>query len=183
MADQKKMAEAVAAFLRAAGVTAEAETPERVARAWAEDLLDGYARDPAAVLAQTIPAETSADFVMVTGLRFHAICPHHLLPYRGVAHVAYVPAGRVVGFGQLGQLVDALGHRLVLQEDLARGIVDALGSGLGAAGAACALEAEQLCMTVRGDEQDRSKTYAEAFVGTLATDAALRARFVQRIGK
>jgi GTP cyclohydrolase I len=158
------------------------ETPRRVAAAWAEDLLDGYARDPAEILAERLPS-AGRDLVAVTGIDYHSVCPHHLLPSRGVAHVAYVPGGSVVGFGQLVKLVDALAHRLVLEEDLARDIADALAHHLGARGAACVLEAEQLCMTVRGEKRPRARAHAEAWSGVLAKDGALRRRFLSMVAR
>ncbi len=177
-------AEAVARFLDALGLPPEVrgapdlvETPRRVAEAWAEELLDGYRRDPAEVLAGPMPS-AGRDLVAVTGIDFHSVCPHHLLPSRGVAHVAYVPGGRVVGFGQIVKLVDCLAHRLVLEEDLARQIADALVRHVGAMGAACVLEAEQLCMTVRGQKRSRARAHAEAYAGSLARDGAARRRFL-----
>ncbi len=176
-------AEAVARFLDALGLPPEVRaaadkdgTPRRVAEAWLEDLVDGYGRDPAEILSDAIPS-AGRDLVAVTGIDFHSVCPHHLLPSRGVAHVAYVPGGRVVGFGQIVKLVDALAHRLVLEEDLARQIADALVSHVGARGAACVLEAEQLCMTVRGEKRARARAHAEAYAGVLARDGAARRRF------
>jgi GTP cyclohydrolase I len=151
-------------------------TPRRVAETWLEEIVDGYARDPAEVLAGAIPSR-GRDLVAVTGIDFHSVCPHHLLPSRGVAHVAYVPGGRVVGFGQIVRLVDALAHRLVLQEDLARQIADALVEHVGARGAACHLEAEQLCMTVRGVRRAGSRAHVDAYAGALARDGAARRRF------
>jgi GTP cyclohydrolase I len=175
--------EAVARFLDAMALPAEvraaedlAETPRRVAEAWLEDLVDGYGRDPAEVLAGGSPS-AGRDLVAVTGIDYHSVCPHHLLPSRGVAHVAYVPGEKVVGFGQIVKLVDALAHRLVLEEDLARQIAEALVRHVGARGAACVLEAEQLCMTVRGEKRSRSRAHAEAWVGSLARDGAERRRF------
>jgi GTP cyclohydrolase I len=153
-----------------------AGTPRRVAEAWLEDLVDGYRHDPAEVLAEAIPSR-SRDLVAVTGIDFHSVCPHHLLPSRGVAHVAYLPGGRVVGFGQLVRLVDCLAHRLVLEEDLAREIAEALVRHLGARGAACVLDAEQLCLTVRGQRRPRARAHAEAYAGDLAKDGAARRRF------
>ena len=176
-------AEAAARFLDALGLphsvrgAADLEdTPRRVAEAWLEDLVDGYGKDPADILAESLPSE-GRDLVAVTGIDFHSVCPHHLLPSRGVAHVGYVPGGKVVGFGQIVKLVDALAHRLVLEEDLARQIADALVQHLGARGAACLLEAEQLCMTVRGEKRARARAHAEAWAGTLARDGAARRRF------
>jgi GTP cyclohydrolase IA len=182
-------AAAVARFLDALGLPDAVrdgpelrETPRRVAEAWLADLVDGYGHDPAAVLAESMPA-TSRGLVTVTGLDYHSVCPHHLLPSRGVAHVAYVPGSRVVGFGQLGKLVDCLAHRLVLQEDLAQQVADALVTHLGARGAACLLDAEQLCLTVRGEKRARSRTHAEAFAGSFAGDAALQRRFLAAVAR
>jgi GTP cyclohydrolase IA len=152
-------------------------TPQRVADAWLEDLVDGYRSTPAAVLAGAM-ASPSRDLVAVTGIDFHSVCPHHLLPSRGVAHVGYLPGGRVVGFGQLVKLVDCLAHRLVLEEDLALQITEALVEHLGARGAACLLDAEQLCLTVRGERRARTRAHAEAYAGALARDGAARRRFL-----
>ncbi len=152
-------------------------TPRRVAEAWLDDLVDGYGREPAEILAETLPA-AGRSLVAVTGIDFHSICPHHLLPSRGLAHVGYVPAGRVVGFGQIVKLVDCLAHRLVLEEDLARQVAEALVVHLGARGAACVLEAEQLCMTVRGARRPRSRAHAQAFTGAMARDRTLQRRFL-----
>jgi GTP cyclohydrolase IA len=177
-------AEAVSRFLDALGLPPEvrgsadlAGTPRRVAEAWLSDLADGYGRDPAEILSEAIPSR-SRDLVAVTGIDYHSVCPHHLLPSRGLAHVAYLPGGKVVGFGQIVRLVDALAHRLVLQEDLAGEVADALVRHLGARGAACVLDAEQLCMTVRGEKRPRARAHAEAFAGALARDGAARRRFL-----
>ncbi|HEY6098780.1 MAG TPA: GTP cyclohydrolase I [Anaeromyxobacter sp.] len=182
-------AEAVARFLDALGLPPEvrgdadlADTPRRVAEAWLGDLVDGYGKEPAEILAATLPSR-SRDLVAVTGIDFHSVCPHHLLPSRGVAHVAYLPGGKVVGFGQLVRLVDALAHRLVLQEDLARQIADALVLHLGARGAACVLEAEQLCMTVRGEKRAGARAHAEAFAGALRREGGARRRFLALVAR
>lgn len=182
--DAEPAARAVARFLRAVGVPAEVRarhdvtgTPRRVAHAFLRDLLDGYRRDPASVLAVSMPA-AGGDLVAVTGIDFHAVCPHHLLPYRGVAHVAYVPDGRVIGFGQVARLVDTFAHRLVIEEDLARQVAEALVRHLGARGAACLLEAEQLCLTVRGERRRGARTHAQCFLGALARDGRLQRRFL-----
>ncbi len=177
------LADAIARFLDAVGLPPDvrrardlADTPRRVAETWAEDLLDGYRQDPAEVLAGAIPS-AGRDLVAVTGIDFHSVCPHHLLPSRGIAHVGYVPGGRVVGFGQIVKLVDSLAHRLVLEEDLARQIADALVEHVGARGAACVLEAEQMCMTVRGGKRGAARAHAEAFAGVLAREGSVRRRF------
>jgi GTP cyclohydrolase I len=174
----------VGRFLDALGLPREARrdpgiagTPLRVAEAFLDDLLDGYRRDPAVILGETMPGR-GGDLVAVTGIDFHAVCPHHLLPYRGVAHVAYVPDGKVVGFGQLGRLVDCFAHRLVIEEDLARNVAEALVRHLGARGAACVLDAEQLCLTVRGERRRGTRAHAQSFTGALARDGRLQGRFL-----
>jgi len=181
-------ARAVGRFLDALGLPPEARrdpavagTPLRVAEAFLDDLLDGYRRDPAAILGDTMPGR-GGDLVAVTGIDFHAVCPHHLLPYRGLAHVAYVPDGKVVGFGQLGRLVDCFAHRLVIEEDLARSVAEALVRHLGARGAACVLDAEQLCLTVRGERRRETRAHAQSFAGSMERDGRLQRRFLALIG-
>jgi len=151
-------------------------TPERVAEAWLLDLLDGYREDPARILAETIPAP-GPDLVAVTGIDFHSMCPHHLLPSRGLAHVAYVPRKKVVGFGQIARLVDCYAHRLVLEEDLAREVASALVTHLGARGAACVLDAEQACLSMRGERRRAARAHAQCFLGSLR-EANLQKRFL-----
>jgi GTP cyclohydrolase IA len=184
---RKAMAAAVRSFLQAAGLDVKGElarTPERVAQAWAEDFLDGYGRDPAAALGELHPAPR-AGLVCVTGLDFHSTCPHHLLPYRGLAHVAYLPAkgpgAKVAGFSKLASLVDVLAHRLILQESLAEEIAVALQRGVGARGAGCVLEAEQSCLTCRDEKKSRARVVASAFTGAMAKDSALVNRFTAAI--
>jgi GTP cyclohydrolase I len=180
-------AAAIAAFLdavvpaRARAAPDLAGTPERVAEAWLDDLLDGYRQDPATLLAEAMPSR-GRDLVAVTGIDFHSMCPHHLLPSRGVAHVAYVPGGKVVGFGQLARLVDCFAHRLELEEDVARSVAEALVEHLGARGAACVLDAEQTCLSVRGERRARARAHAQCFLGALDDDARLQRRFLAICG-
>jgi GTP cyclohydrolase IA len=158
-----------------------AGTPQRVAEAFRDDLLDGYACDPRAILSGAMPFR-GRDLVAVAGIDFHAVCPHHLLPYRGTACVAYVPEGKVVGFGVLARLVDCFAHRLVIQEVLARQVAEALVAHLGARGAACILDAEQMCLTVRGERRRAARAHAQAFAGTLERDRALQRRVLAIAG-
>jgi GTP cyclohydrolase I len=154
-----------------------AGTPRRVAEAWVDDLLDGYGADPGAILAGSLPAR-GRDLVAVTGIDYHSVCPHHLLPSRGLAHVAYLPDGRVAGFGQIARLVDCFAHRLALQEDVARSVAEALERHLGAKGAAVVLDAEQACLSVRGERRRGARAHAQCFTGAMETDADLRRRFL-----
>jgi GTP cyclohydrolase I len=174
------MEQAIAEWLRACGLDpADADlqtTPARVARVWASEFLDGYAADPAEILSETVVGEADPDVVVVAGLRFHAMCPHHLFPYRGLAHVAYLPRGKLVGFGRLGRLVECFAHRLTLQERITHQIAAALMQHLGARGAGVVLEAEQLCLALPGDKHDTSSVTTSAFLGEAAERPDVRAR-------
>ena len=185
--DVEAMRRAVRSFLEASGLSPDdpefQETPARVAEAWARHFLDGYGRDPDTVLAERIPVPEGSrgELVVVTGLRFHSMCPHHLLPVEGRAHLAYVPGDHVVGFGRLAALLDTWAHRLILQEHLARGVARSLARGLESPGAACILEAHQACLRVRGEEQRDAVTHAEAYEGVLRKDGMLRRELWARI--
>jgi GTP cyclohydrolase I len=152
-----------------------------VAQAWIDELLDGYEQDPGAILAGAMPSR-GRDLVAVTGIDFNSMCPHHLLPSRGVAHVAYVPGGKVVGFGQLARLVDCFAHRMALEEDVAREVAASLMTHVGARGAACILEAEQTCLTVRGERRRAARAHAQCFLGALEDDAGAQRRFLALAG-
>jgi GTP cyclohydrolase I len=174
---------AVEALLRAAGLDpAHAdlrETPERVARLWRAEFLAGYAMDPAAILGEPVMGEADPDVVVVGGLRFHGMCPHHLLPYRGVAHVAYIPNGKLVGFGRLAELVECFTKRLTLQERATHQMADALVAHLGARGAGCVIEAEQMCLAIPGEKHDQSGVVTSAFVGEMRERPDLKARLLE----
>lgn len=182
------MKRAIADFLRAAGVDPAdpnlRETPSRVAAAWADEFLAGYRTSAAEVLAERFPVSKKSDreLVVVSGLWFRSMCPHHLLPFSGRAHVAYVPGESVIGFGRLSALIDAFAHRLILQEELARQVTHALMTELGSQGAACVLEAEQTCLRLRGGEQCDAVTHAEAYEGVLR-EKGLRAELWARLRK
>jgi GTP cyclohydrolase I len=174
---------AVAALLRAAGRDPAgdpdlAQTPERVAKLWREEFLAGYAMDPAKILGEPVTGEADPDVVVVGGLRFHSMCPHHLVPFRGVAHVAYIPAGKLAGFGRLADLVECFTKRLTLQERATHQIAEALWHGLGARGAGCVLEAEQLCLSLPGERHDQSGVVTSAFVGEMRERPDLKARLL-----
>ena len=181
--DRDAIATAIAALLRAAGHDPSSEadvgpTPARVAKLWMEEFLAGYAMDPAEILGEPVLGEANPDVVVVSGLRFHSMCPHHLVPYRGVAHLAYIPAGKLAGFGRLAALVECFTKRLTLQERSTHAIAGALWRGLGAAGAGCVLEAEHLCLALPDERHDQSFVVTSAFVGDMATRPDLKARLL-----
>ena len=178
--DVARMEQAIRDWLVACGLDPEdrdlRDTPARVARVWAGEFLDGYAQDPAEILGAPVVGEADPDVVVVAGLRFHAMCPHHLFPYRGLAHVAYLPAGKLAGFGRLGRLVECFAHRFTLQERITHQVAEALMQHLGARGAGVVLEAEQLCLALPGDKHDTSAVTTSAFLGEAAERPDVRAR-------
>ncbi len=181
--DRDAISVAIAALLRAAGHDPSndadvRQTPERVAKLWMEEFLAGYAMDPAKILGEPVLGEPDPDVVVVSGLRFHSMCPHHLVPSRGVAHLAYIPAGKLAGFGRLADLVECFTKRLTLQERATHAIADALWRGLGARGAGCVMEAEQLCLAMPGERHDQSFVVTSSFVGEMADRPDLKARLL-----
>lgn len=180
------MKRAVEDFLRAAGLDPNdpnlVETPERVTAAWADEFLAGYGQSARDALADRfeVSKKSERELVVVTNLHFRSMCPHHLMPYSGTAHLAYVPGDEVVGFGRLSALIDVFAHRLILQEELARQVAHALMTELGSEGAACVISAEQTCFRLRGEEQHAAVTWSEAYEGALK-DKALRAELWQRL--
>ncbi len=175
---------AIADLLSACGVTPDSahtgKTPKRVRELWERRLLGGYALDPAEVLGEGF-ADPRQDMVVVRGIAVHGVCPHHLVPFRGTAHVGYVPGGRLHGFGRIARLVDAIGHRFTYQEWMTRDIADALVTHGKAQGAACVIEAEQLCLLLGEDRRGDERVYTQAFAGCFTHDAPLRSEFMQSI--
>lgn len=176
---------AVTDLLRACGIAPEGahtgQTARRVRELWERRLLGGYAIDVAAALGDGF-ADPRTDMVVVRGIAIHGVCPHHLVPFRGVAHVAYVPGGRLHGFGRIARMVDAIGHRFTYQEWLTRDIAEALLTHGQARGAACVIDAEQLCLLLGEDRRGDERVHTQAFAGCFETDPALRAEFLHALG-
>jgi GTP cyclohydrolase IA len=172
--------EALQQFLLALGLDVNhpdlQDTPSRVANLFRQDLLDGYQKDPAKILANTFPTQ-GASLVCIGGVDFESTCPHHLLPVLGVAKIGYLPMGKVVGFSQIVDLVEALSHRLVLQEQLGAQICNAIVEHVGSPFVACQLTAQQLCMMVRGNKRPRSAVTTYAFAGARAGDSMFKEMF------
>ena len=175
---------AIGDLLRACGVDADTShtgrTAQRVRELWQKRLLDNYDLDPAEVLGDGFEDERR-DMVVVRGIAVHGVCPHHLVPFRGVAHVAYLPGGRLHGFGRIARLVDAIGHRFTYQEWMTRDIADALMQHGKAAGAACIIEAEQLCLLLGEDRRGDERVVTQAFSGEFERSAQARNEFLRAI--
>ncbi len=152
------------------------ETPARVARSYAE-MTAGYEMDPFEILGTVFEAPAGApagDLVIVEGIPFHALCEHHLLPFSGVATVAYVPSGRIVGLSKIPRLVDAFARRLQVQERLTAEIAETLEAALAPRGVGVMISAEHLCLAARGARQPGVQMTTEAMRGSLRTDAGHR---------
>lgn len=159
------------------------DTPRRVAQLWEEEFLSGYAMDPKAILSRHVEGEEDPDAIFVTDLSYHSMCPHHLIPSKGRAHVAYIPDGKIVGFGRIARLVACFTQRLTLQERATSQIADALVTHLHARGAGCVMEGEHLCLTIPGDKHDRSRVLTSAFVGEFKERDDLRNRLMAAAGR
>jgi GTP cyclohydrolase I len=170
---------AVAEFLEAIGEDPSREglgrTPHRVAAMYAE-LLGESAEDPARFLTVTFAAEHD-EMVMVRDIPFASLCEHHLVPFLGKAHVAYIPStdGRVTGLSKLARVVDGYAHRLQVQERMTSQIADAIERALEPRGVLVVLEAEHLCMTMRGVRKPGAQTVTSAVRGLFRKDPSTRA--------
>ena len=148
------------------------KTPNRVARAYGE-LMAGLHTDPRVHL-KTVFTERYDEVVLLRDIEFHSLCEHHLLPFRGRAHVAYLPDGKVVGLSKLARLVEGFARRPQVQERLTTQIADALMEELNPIGAACIIEATHTCMTIRGAKKHGSIMATSALRGIFKENASSR---------
>ena len=154
------------------------QTPQNVSELWNKEFLAGYQMDPKQILASAIEGETSPDAVFVTNLTFHSMCPHHLMPVRGKAHVAYIPDDKLLGFGKIAELVDCFTKRFTLQERATHQIAQALMEHLPARGAGCVMEAEHLCLVIPNEGHQASRVVTSAFLGEFKGREDLRSRLL-----
>jgi GTP cyclohydrolase IA len=154
------------------------DTPKRVVSAY-EEIYAGYRERPADVLDRTF-TETGGydDLVLVRDIPFHSHCEHHMMPFFGKAHVAYMPVERVVGLSKLPRLINVFARRLQTQEHLTSQIVSAIEEILKPRGVAVMLEAEHMCMSLRGVEKPGSQTITTQFTGLFRDDPAEQVRFI-----
>lgn len=177
--DRARAEAAVRELLEALGFDSEdpalATSPARVTEAFADALTAGYATAPVDALGEGFPVQADHP-VVATDIPLLFVCPHHLMPARGLAHVAFLPAGRVPGLSRLTRLVDAVGRRLVLQEDIAPDIVGALSDGLGVQAAVARIEAVHTCVAIEDFARRDAVFVTEASQGPAALVADLAAR-------
>ena len=179
MIDHKKIEQAVMLFLEGIGedVCREGlkETPERIARMCGE-LYGGMEEDAAVHLSKTFSVDSS-EMVIEKDITFYSTCEHHILPFYGKVHIAYIPDGKVVGLSKLARAVEVFARGLQLQEQLTGQIADALMESMQPKGALVMIEAEHMCMTMRGIKKPGSRTVTLAKRGVFETDSALEERF------
>jgi GTP cyclohydrolase I len=188
MVDRRAAARAIEDFVRALGHAPEGDlagTGERVADAWADDLLEGEAIDAAAVLREgSIPLEGGgAGLVVIRDLAVTTMCPHHLLPAHGSGLVAYLPGDRVAGIGTVAHVVDALSRRLTLQERIGADVTALLVRELGARGALCRLSLTHTCLVARGERKAGAVVETIAVAGTFAAPTPDRDLVLAAVGR
>ena len=155
------------------------ETPRRVAHMY-QEMFSGMFADPAKHLQVSFP-ETYDEIVLVRDINFVSMCEHHLLPFSGVAHLAYIPNGRVTGLSKLARVVEEVSHRPQVQEKMTQVIADLLETELDASGVAVVLEAEHSCMSIRGVRKPGSMTVTSALRGVFKTNQSSRAEVMSLI--
>jgi GTP cyclohydrolase I len=152
------------------------ETPGRVIKAWGE-LFSGYKQDPTKIL-KSFKEGACDEMVLLKGIEFYSCCEHHLLPFFGKAHIAYIPDGRVVGISKLARLLEVFARRLQIQERLGQQITETLMKELKPKGAACILEAQHFCMVSRGVQKQNSIMVTSSLKGVFLEKPEVRAEFM-----
>ena len=140
------------------------KTPERVARAM-QFMTQGYEMDPKAIIQSALFEEEYSEMVLIKDIELYSMCEHHILPFYGKAHVAYIPRGKVVGLSKIPRVVDVFARRLQVQERLTHEILDCIQENLNPYGAAVVIEARHMCMMMRGVQKQNSVTTTSAFTG------------------
>lgn len=183
MVDQKKIEEAVKLLLEGIGedVSREglADTPGRIARMY-EEIYKGMEEDPAQHLSTTFAVQSN-EIVLEKDITFYSTCEHHLMPFYGKAHIAYLPDGRVAGLSKLARTVEVYARRLQIQEHMTIQIADAIMEYLKPQGVMVMVEAEHMCMTMRGVAKPGSKTATTAVRGCFVDNARLQQYFFEMI--
>ncbi len=154
------------------------KTPSRVAKAM-KFMTRGYDEDPLEILRSALFTVDNAEIVLVRDIDFASMCEHHMLPFMGKAHVAYIPNGKVVGLSKLARVVDTFARRLQVQERLTNQVAEALQTALNPVGVAVVMEATHLCMVVRGVQKPNAVTVTSAMLGEFRDNPMTRAELLQ----
>jgi len=181
----KNLAKNIKLILTEIGESPEREgllkTPERVAKSMGF-LTNGYKEDPAKILTAAMFAENYSQMVLVKDIELYSLCEHHMLPFFGKAHIAYIPNGHIVGLSKIPRIVDVFSRRLQVQERLTDQIKDCIQDTLNPKGVAVVIEAQHLCMQMRGVQKQHSSTTTSAFSGIFLKDDKTRSEFMNLIG-
>jgi GTP cyclohydrolase I len=184
--DAAAIQDSVLRILQAVGENPERDglkrTPERVARMYAE-LLSGYNVDPSAVVNDAIFEVKYDEMVIVRDVEFYSLCEHHLLPFMGRVHVAYIPDGKVLGLSKIPRIVDLFARRLQVQERMTRQIADLVRDLLHPQGVAVVVEGLHLCMMMRGVQKHNARMTTSAMHGAFRANLATREEFLENIGR
>ena len=155
-------------------------TPHRVAKAW-EFLSKGYKEDVEKLINNAIFEEQYDQMVIVKEIEFYSMCEHHLLPFFGTAHIAYIPNGKIIGLSKIPRLVDMFARRLQVQERMTKEIADIIDNALKPKGVAVIIEAQHMCMQMRGVEKKKSYMSTSSMLGIFRTDNKTRKEFLDII--
>ena len=156
------------------------KTPERVAKSMGF-LTNGYQQEPAEILKSAMFSEDYSQMVLVKDIEIYSLCEHHMLPFFGKAHIAYIPNGHIVGLSKIPRIVDVFSRRLQVQERLTDEVKDCLQETLDQKGVAVVIEAQHLCMQMRGVQKQHSSTTTSAFSGIFLKDDKTRSEFMNLI--
>ena len=156
------------------------DTPKRVVRSWSE-LYAGYKQDVASLFTTFVDTNGYSQIVICKNIELYSMCEHHMLPFFGKAHVAYIPGKKVIGLSKLARLVDVFARRLQIQERIGQQVTEALMEYLQPEGAACIIEATHMCMRMRGVNKQESTMTTSSITGTFLDDATARAELLQLI--
>lgn len=184
--DLEKIAAATAQILEAVGEDPAREglvkTPERVARAY-DELLSGYRVDPVKLINQAIFHVDYDDMVIVRDIEFYSLCEHHMLPFIGRAHIAYISSGKVIGLSKIPRIVDVFARRLQVQERMTHQIAEFINEVLEPQGVAVVLDGIHMCSMMRGVKKHESSMTTSAMLGTFREDSKTRAEFMAHLGR
>lgn len=156
------------------------KTPERVRRAW-EFLTGGYKQDPVELIRNAVFTDKYDEMVIVRDIKLYSICEHHLLPFHGYAHVAYVPKGKIVGISKIARMVDLFAKRLQVQERMTQQIAETLQEILNPYGVGVVIEAQHLCMQMRGVQKQEASIVTSAMLGAFRANISTRQEFMNLI--
>jgi GTP cyclohydrolase I len=157
------------------------DTPDRAAKAF-EYLTSGYTMDLKEVINDALFPSDSEEMVIVKDIELYSLCEHHLLPFIGKCHVAYIPSGQVIGLSKVARIVDMFARRLQIQEALAQQIASTIQEATNALGVGVIVEAKHMCMMMRGVEKQNSSMKTSAMLGSFRTDQATRTEFLTLLG-